>query len=170
MKYVPSNRGTWWCIWLRHRATSPKIAVSIPDGVIGIFHWHNPSGRTMYLGLTQPLTEMKTRNISLGGKGGRCVRLTTLPHSCADCLEIWEPQHPGTFRACPGLHRDCFTFTIYVPSNAATHPRRTKSSITPLWKLKTRKFTLVFLFLYPCVMSYCFLHYQPWKNVISRRL
>jgi len=23
---------------------------SIPDGVIGILHWHNPSGRTMALG------------------------------------------------------------------------------------------------------------------------
>jgi len=21
----------------------------------------------------------------------------------ADCLEIWEPQPAGTFRACPGL-------------------------------------------------------------------
>ena len=39
----------------------------------------------------------------LGGKGGRCVGLTTLPHSCADCLDIWEPQSPGTLRACPGL-------------------------------------------------------------------
>jgi len=38
-----------------------------------------------------------------GGKGGRCVGLTTLPHSCVDCLEILEPQLPGTFRACPGL-------------------------------------------------------------------
>jgi len=27
-------------------------------------YWHNPSGRTMTLGLTQPLTEMSTRNIS----------------------------------------------------------------------------------------------------------
>jgi len=26
-----------------------------------------------------------------------------LPRSCADCLEIWEPQPPGTLRACPGL-------------------------------------------------------------------
>jgi len=34
------------------------------DGVIEIFHSHNPSGRTMALGLTQPLTEMSTRNIS----------------------------------------------------------------------------------------------------------
>jgi len=24
-----------------------------------------------------------------------------LPPSCADCLEIWEPQPPGTLRACP---------------------------------------------------------------------
>jgi hypothetical protein len=28
------------------------------DDVTGIFHWHNPSGRTMTLGSTQPLTEM----------------------------------------------------------------------------------------------------------------
>jgi len=46
---------------------------------------------------------LSTRNISWGGgKSGRCVKLTTLPPSCADCLEIWEPQPPGTLRACPG--------------------------------------------------------------------
>jgi hypothetical protein len=38
-----------------------------------------------------------------GGKGGWCVELTTLPPSCANCLEIWEPQPPGTLRASPGL-------------------------------------------------------------------
>jgi hypothetical protein len=36
----------------------------------------------MALGSTQPLTEMSTRRISWG-KCGRCVRLTTLPPSCA---------------------------------------------------------------------------------------
>jgi len=56
----------------------------------------------MTLGSAQPLTEMSTRKFP-GGKGGRCVGLTTLPHSCADCLEIWEHQLPGTLRACPGL-------------------------------------------------------------------
>ena len=50
------------------RATSRKVAGSIPDGVIGIFHGHNPSGRTITLGLNQPLTEMSTRNISWGVK------------------------------------------------------------------------------------------------------
>jgi hypothetical protein len=28
------------------------------------FDWHNPFGRTVALGSTQPLTEMSTRNIS----------------------------------------------------------------------------------------------------------
>jgi hypothetical protein len=32
--------------WLNYCATNRKVAGSIPDGVIGIFHWHNPSDRT----------------------------------------------------------------------------------------------------------------------------
>jgi len=36
-------------------------------------------------------------------KGGRCIELTALQHSGADCHEIWEPQPPGILRACPGL-------------------------------------------------------------------
>jgi len=91
------------CNRLRHCATSRKFAGSIPDGVIGIFHWHNPSVRTMALGSTQSLTEMSTRNISWGGKGSRCLGLTTLRASCADCIKIWEPQPPGTIWATPGL-------------------------------------------------------------------
>jgi hypothetical protein len=48
-----------------HCATSRKVAVSIPDGVTGIFHSHKPSGRTMALGLTQPLTEMSKVKFTL---------------------------------------------------------------------------------------------------------
>ena len=62
----------------------------------------------MAVGLTQPLTHISTMDISWGCGG--CVGLTNLPPSCADCLEIWEPQPSGTLRACPGLYRDCFTF------------------------------------------------------------
>jgi len=40
--------------------------------------------------------------------------LTTLPRSCADCLEIWEPQPPGTLSACPGTYRDFFTLYSYI--------------------------------------------------------
>jgi hypothetical protein len=51
---VVTSTGHYMC--LRHCATNRKVAGSIPDGVIGIFHLHNPSGRTMALGSTQPLT------------------------------------------------------------------------------------------------------------------
>jgi hypothetical protein len=54
--------------WLGYCATNRKVAGSIPDGVIAIFHSHNPSDRTTALGSTQPLTEMRTRNISWGIK------------------------------------------------------------------------------------------------------
>ena len=66
----------------------------------------------MVLELTQPLTEVSTRNIFWGGKGGRWLGLTTVSPSCADYLEIWEPQTPGTLRACPGLYGDYFTFFL----------------------------------------------------------
>ena len=35
----PNNGGTRWRSWLRHCATSRKVAVSIPDSVTGICHW-----------------------------------------------------------------------------------------------------------------------------------
>ena len=44
--------------WLRYCASNRKVAGSIPDVFIGIFHWHNPSDRAMALGSTRHLTEM----------------------------------------------------------------------------------------------------------------
>jgi len=49
---------TRWYGWLRHCATSQKVAGSFPNGVTGIFHRHNPAGRTMALGFTQPLMKI----------------------------------------------------------------------------------------------------------------
>jgi len=111
-------------------------------GVTGIFHCNNPSGRTMTLDLTQPRTEMITRNISLRDKGGRCKGLTTLPPSCADCLESGEPQSPGTLRVCPGLQWDCFMFTVtsnqhnavlstHEKYNMLIHDRCVKDTLSP---------------------------------------
>ena len=49
-------RGARWRSQLSHCARSRKVASSIPDCVITIFHLHNPSGLNMALGLNQPLT------------------------------------------------------------------------------------------------------------------
>jgi hypothetical protein len=100
-----------WRGWLRHCATSRKVAGSVLNGVTGTFHWHNPSGCIMALGSTQTLKKWGP-GIFPGGKGGRCVGLTTLPPACADCLEIWEPEHPGILSVRPGLYRNCLTFYI----------------------------------------------------------
>ena len=54
MSVLVDSWGTWWCSWLRHCATGRKVVSSIPDGIKGIFHLHNPSGCTMALGWTQP--------------------------------------------------------------------------------------------------------------------
>jgi hypothetical protein len=51
--------------WLRHYATSQKVAGSNPDEV-DFFNLHNSSSRTMALGSTQPLTEMSARNLPGG--------------------------------------------------------------------------------------------------------
>jgi hypothetical protein len=60
--------GTRYRSWLKHYATSQKVAGSIPDEVIGFFSLPNPSSRNTALGSTQPLTEMSIRNLP-GGKG-----------------------------------------------------------------------------------------------------
>ena len=51
---VTYKQGTAVAQWLRCYATNRKVAGSIPAGVIGVFHSHNPSDRTMALGSTQP--------------------------------------------------------------------------------------------------------------------
>jgi hypothetical protein len=51
---------------LRHCATSRRSWVRFPMVSLDFFHWRNPSGRTMALGLTQALIEMSTRNVSWG--------------------------------------------------------------------------------------------------------
>jgi hypothetical protein len=57
------------------------IAGSISDEVVGFFNWPNPSGRSMVLGLTQPLTEMSTRNLS-GGKERPALKADNLTIIC----------------------------------------------------------------------------------------
>ena len=68
----------------------------------------------MALESTQPLTKMSTRCISWG-KGGRCVRLTTLLPSCAvvmksENLNFLEPSEP--LQACNGTALPFFTLFV----------------------------------------------------------
>jgi hypothetical protein len=91
---------------MAHCATSREAAGSIPDDVTGIFHWHNPSGRTLALGLTQPLTEMSTRKNSWGVKaaGAYCWQPYHLHVPIvlkSGSLNLLEPS--GPVQACNGI-------------------------------------------------------------------
>ena len=86
-----------------------KVAGSIPDGVIEIFHSHNRSGCTMALGSTQPLKEISAKNISLGVKaagawGLQPYHLQVPIVMKSGSLNLLE--HPGPVE---GLCRDYFS-------------------------------------------------------------
>ena len=75
------GRGTPRRSGLRHCAKNRKVAGSIPDGIIGIFHWHIPSGP----GVDSVSNRNEYQEYFLGGNSGRCVDPTTLQPSCVDC-------------------------------------------------------------------------------------
>jgi hypothetical protein len=116
--YIYLFRVTQRRSWLRHCVTSRNDVGSIPDGVIGIFHSYNPSGHTAALGLTQPLTEMGTRNISCGVKAAGAwqpyhLHLPTVLKSAS--LNLLEP--PGPVQACTRIALPFISTCLYSNSH-----------------------------------------------------
>jgi hypothetical protein len=105
------SRGTQCCSWLRHCATSQKVAGLISDGVTGFFYWHNPFGPTMALGSTQPLTEMSTSYVSWGYRLMVCradnLRVPIVLKSGS--LNLLDPS--GPLQACNGI---ALPFTMFL--------------------------------------------------------
>jgi len=85
LRYKPKGRGfdSRWCHW--NFSLTKSFWLHYGSGV------NSASNRNEY------------QEYPLWSKGGRCVGLTTLPPSCADCLKVWEPHSPGTLSASPGV-------------------------------------------------------------------
>jgi hypothetical protein len=126
----------WVNLWVLHSGKEKTVALLVealrykPKGY-GFdsrgWYWNSSltSGSTMALVLTQPLTEMSTRNISLwvggggGGKGGRGVGGKTLSPSCANCLKICGLnflQPPRPVQGCAGI-----ALSLPLPSHGGEH-------------------------------------------------
>jgi hypothetical protein len=73
---VPLHKGL--CV------TSWKVAGLIHDGATVMFDIILPAASTS--------SGNEYQEYFVLGKGGRCVALTLLPPSCADCHAVWEPQ------------------------------------------------------------------------------
>jgi hypothetical protein len=73
---------------------SPRAGLDVAKNLdpTGILSTDCPArSQSLYrLSYPAPITEMSTSNNSWADKGGRCIGLTTLPPSCADCFEILE--------------------------------------------------------------------------------
>jgi hypothetical protein len=122
--YTACHSGIRWRSWLTHCDAFRKVVGSIPDGVTGIFHWHNPPAV-----VDSAFKRKWMPEIFPGCKGGRCVCLTTLPSSCADCLEIWEPQPPTLLRVSPEI---ALTFTHFCQRLSRPQSRRADGRIKSL--------------------------------------
>jgi len=92
--------GTEVAQWLRCCATNRKVAGLIPAGVIGLFI-DIKSFRSHYgPGVDSASNRNEYKEYFLGGKGGRCVRLTTYHHPVSlsrilGTLTSWNPLVPS---------------------------------------------------------------------------
>ena len=118
----------------------------------------------MTLGSTQPLTEMST-GVFPGGKGSWCVRLTTIPPSCAIVMKsgninFLEPS--GPLQAC---NRTALPFTF----TTVKHHWNCVSIVAPFLGFEDEHIhhnmytVFVFCNLYTCQISFTFiiLHIEP---------
>ena len=90
--------GTRWRSWLkkvgRSRVRFPMVSLEFFIDII--------LPTTLWPGVDSASNRKDCEEYFLGGKGDRCVGLTTF-RSRAACLEIWMSQPPGTLWVCPGL-------------------------------------------------------------------
>jgi len=133
------TRNIW--VWSGERGGAVRCGTASRAGRsrvrIGIFHWHNPSGRTMALGSTQLLTEMSTRNISWGVKVASAYGWQPYHLHAPIVMKSGSLNHlelSGPIRAYTG---DCLTFILlpyikyvsswYAMGHDSTNPYKTNT-------------------------------------------
>jgi len=114
--------------WLRCCATNRKVAGSIPTGVIGIFHWYKILPIALWSLGRLSLWQKWVPGAFSRGKGGRCVRLITLPPSPAVVMKSGNLnflEFSGPLQAC---NETALPFTYHIARSTVCNPRETHLS------------------------------------------
>jgi len=101
-----------------------KVAGSIPDSVIGVFQWNNPSGQTVALGSTQPLTKEYqvyfVRGKAAGAYGWQPYHLNVPTVLTAGRINHLEPS--GPVQTCTRLGLRFYSVSLHTTSNHSHGP------------------------------------------------
>ena len=122
LKFQTFYLGMWGRSWLGQCTSNRNVAGSIPDGVIWIFKWNIAFGRTMALGLTEPLTEMsKGKAIPLqawrGPQGSRKLRFLDYMTMAQDGGSVVSLMHRP-----PLLPRKCSWYPFLLEAESTPGP------------------------------------------------
>jgi hypothetical protein len=76
----------------------------------------------------------------LGVKDGQCAGLTTLLPSCADCIEIWEPEPPATLQGLsrPVMELLCLYSSMSHVPHSSQLPFEHTSTVCPTFRKRWR--------------------------------
>jgi hypothetical protein len=84
--------------------------------IIGVFNWSHPTSRNMALGSTQLLTEMSTRNLTVG-KGRSARKADNFIAICEPIFyKMWQPWHLTIPWASTACYMDSFTLSFLAVS------------------------------------------------------
>ena len=104
----------------------------------------------MALGSTQPLTEMSTR-LFPGGKGCRCVRLTTLPPSCAVIVKSGNLNFLETSGPLQACNWTALPFII----------------LGPIYNHNWRNISNIYLYIYIYIYIHIYIYLYISKEIFS---